>query len=993
MDFIKEKIRVMTEKLKELYVLQQENVEYTYIECPQYKTTNVPPALSANWKPYEPNILFDGVDTHYWLHLQVKATAPQEHKELRLCVKTGREGQWDSLNPQFTVFVNGVTTQALDANHTWLPLEYGQNYDIYMYLYTGMLGGHFEVEMSLAEVDLRVEALYYDIEVPYEAMQELAPESYDYIKIRDCIDKALLYLDLRHVYSEDFYNSVEQTLAYLKTEFYEKICGDSESIVSCIGHTHIDVAWLWTVAQTREKAQRSFSTVINLIKRYKDYIFMSSQPQLYQHVKECDPELYEKIKEAIKDGHWEPEGAMWLEADTNLISGESLIRQILYGKKFMKDEFDVESKILWLPDVFGYSGALPQILKKCGVDKFFTAKMSWSESNKLPNDTFIWEGIDGSRVFTSIIQSYVCRMNAGTLKKTWDNYKNKSYTNNTLVTFGFGDGGGGTTHEMLEHYKRLKYGLPGIPMARIEKAGTFFDRIEKDFTKNAKALKKEPRWKGEMYLEMHRGTYTSIAKNKRNNRKSELLYLKAETLAAADLVLNNGLYPTDIIHKNTVNILLNQFHDIIPGSSIKEVYEVTDQEYANILGDGQAIVDDKLRSLKENLNTQGGIFVYNPTSFAVSRYITLEGKTYFAENIPAHGWKVVPAIQADNGITVTEKSVENDVIKVVFNDKYHIVSVFDKQQQRELIPEGEEAGRLEVFEDYPREYDAWEITDYYKQKMWLADDVDEVKLLENGIRIRRKYQDSTIIQDIVLTRDSKRVDFVTEVDWHEDHVLLKAAFPVDIHNTRATYDIQFGNLERPTHQNTSWDAAKFEVCAHKWADLSEGNYGVSILNDCKYGYSIEDNVMKISLLKAATYPNPDADRGINHFTYSLYPHKGDFREGKTVEEGYLLNCPLDASFAPKTNGTLSDHFSLVSCLQENIVVETIKKAEESDDIIVRFYDSYNQKTLVALQTAFDYKEVYLCDMLENNLEKLESKDGCVTVPVKNFEIITLKFVR
>ena len=993
MDFINEKIRVMKDKLKELYVLQQENVEYTCLECPQYKTTNTPPSLTEDWKPYEPNKLYEGIDNHYWLHLQLSTAAAEENKEYRLGVTTGREGQWDARNPQFTVFVNGVTTQALDTNHTWLPLEGGQEYDIYLYLYTGMVGGHFETHISLDTVDLRIESLYYDILVPYEAMQELNPESYDYIKIRDCIDKALLLLDLRHVYSEDFYTSVEKTLAYLKTEFYEKVCGNSESFVSCIGHTHIDVAWLWTVAQTREKAQRSFSTVINLIKRYKDYIFMSSQPQLYQHVKESDPELYEKIKEAVKEGNWEPEGAMWLEADTNLISGESLIRQILYGKRFMKEEFDVDSKILWLPDVFGYSGALPQILRKCGVERFFTAKMSWSESNKMPNDTFIWEGIDGSRIFTSIIQSYVCMMNAHTLKNTWDAYKNKSYTNNTLVTFGFGDGGGGTTYEMMEQYERLKYGLPGLPTARIEKAGTFFDRIEKDFSENANALKKEPKWKGEMYLEMHRGTYTSIAKNKKNNRKSELLYLKAETLAAADLILNGGAYPTETIRRNTINILLNQFHDIIPGSSIKEVYDVTDQEYARILDDGQAIVDEKLHNIKENLNTPGGILVYNPTSFEVSRYITLEGKTYFAKNIPAHGWKVIAPTPTENGITVTEISIENDVIKVVFNDKYHIVSVFDKQEQRELIQNGEEAGRLEIFEDYPREYDAWEITDYYKQKMWLADNVDHVELLENGIRVCRKYQDSTICQDIVLTRSSKRVDFVTEIDWHEDHVLLKAAFPVDIHNTRATYDIQFGNLERPTHQNTSWDAAKFEVPAHKWADLSEGDYGVSILNDCKYGYSIEDNVMKISLLKAATYPNPEADRGINRFTYSLYPHKGDFKEGKTIVEGYLLNCPLHAAFVEKTNGTRSDNFSFVSCPQENIVIETIKKAEEDDSIIVRFYDSYNQKTHATLQTGFDYNEVYLCDMLENNLEKLESNDGCVTVPVKNFEIITLKFVR
>ncbi len=993
MDFIKEKIRVMTTKLNQCKIVTTEPVVYSFIECPEYKTSNTPPAEDAAWQAYVPDKLFEGVDHHYWLHMQLPAVEIKDGQELRLSVKTGREGQWDASNPQFTVFVNGVTTQALDTNHTWLPLKAGQEYDIYMYLYTGMVGGHFEVNAFLETVDLDTEGLYYDINVPYLCMLELGEESYDYIKIRDCLDKALFRLDLREVYSEEYHKSVDETRKYLKEEFYEKICGESESIVSCIGHTHIDVAWLWTVAQTREKAQRSFSTVINMMKRYGDYVFMSSQPQLYQHVKESDPGLYEEIKQAVKEGKWEPEGAMWLEADTNLIHGESLIRQLLYGKRFMKEEFGVENKILWLPDVFGYSGALPQILKKCGVDQFFTAKMSWNETNPMPNDTFIWEGIDGSQVFTSVINTYVCMLDPARIYKTWKNYKNKSMTNDTLVTFGFGDGGGGPTYEMMENHERLKYGIPGMPMTKVEKAGEFFDRIEADFRKNAKELCQEPKWVGEMYLEMHRGTYTSIAKNKKNNRKSELLYLMAESIATADMVLNGGSYPEETIYKNTVNILLNQFHDIIPGSSIKEVYDVTDVEYARILEEGQEILDQKLAAIKANLKTDGGIFVFNPTPFEISDYIKLNGNVYYADKIPAHGWKVIPACPVENKILVTAKVLENDVIRVEFNDKYHIVSVYDKEVQREVLAEGAKANCLEIFEDYPRKYDAWEITSYYKQKMWLADDVQKVKLLEDGIRVERKYRNSTIIQDISLKPGSKKIDFATTVDWHEDHVLLKAAFPVDIHSRNATYDIQFGNLERPTHKNTSWDAAKFEVCAHKWADLSEGNYGVSILNDCKYGYSIEENVMKISLLKAATYPYPEADRGLHQFTYSVYPHKGDYRVGNTVREGYLLNTPLQAAFMDANDATLADDYTMIRCDKENVLIETIKKAEEDESIIVRLYETYNQKAEVLLTPAFDYQEVYLCDMLERNIRPLEIVDGQVKLAVKNFEIVTLKFVR
>ena len=1004
MDFITEKIKNMCWQLNEWKTVSKKEIDFLYLECPEYKVTNTPTSSDADWKSFKNGNRFSGIDNHYWMHFKIPKISKEEGKEARLTLKTGREGQWDACNPQFTVYLNGKTTQALDVNHTWLPLEYEKEYDVYIYAYTGMDGGNFDVLVSIDTVDLAIEGLFYDINVPYLSMLELpknkkehsrgisTEDSYNYIKIRNCLDKALMKLDLREVYSEDFYKSINEATKYLKEEFYEKICGNSESVISCIGHTHIDVAWLWTVAQTREKAQRSFSTVLNLMKRYDDYIFMSSQPQLYQHVKEVDPELYEEIKERIKEGRWEPEGAMWLEADTNLISGESLVRQILYGKRFMREEFGVDNKILWLPDVFGYSGALPQILKKSGVDKFFTSKMAWNETNKMPNDTFIWEGIDGSSVLASFVPSYVQKIEPRDIYGSWDGYKNKSVTNNTLLTFGYGDGGGGPTYEMLENYKRLKYGIPGMPKVKIEKASKFFDRLEEDFKKNTAELKSEPRWVGEMYLEMHRGTYTSIAKNKKNNRKSELLHLLAESVSVTNMLLCNGEYPEKILRKNQTNILLNQFHDIIPGSSIKEVYDVTDIEYARILKEGEEIVDEKLSAIKSSLNTEGGIFVYNPTPFEISDYIEVDGKTVYAEKIPAHGYKVIESKEAENEIKVSEKSIENDLLKVTFNDKYHIVSVFDKECMREVISEGAEANRFEVFEDYPKAYDAWEITDYYKQKMWVADDVSEIELLPYGIRIKRKYQKSEIIQDIILKNGSKRIDFKTKIDWHEDHVLLKAAFPVDIRNNNATYDIQFGNLERPTHENTSWDKAKFEVSAHKWADLSETGYGVSILNDCKYGYNTEKNVMKISLLKAATYPNSLADREVHEFTYSFYPHKGDFREGKTVLEGYLLNTPLIAAKIEKTNGKLADKYSLVSSDSENVIVETIKKSEYGNDIIVRLYESYNKKSNAVITTGFDFKEVYLCDLMEENCKKIEHNGRDIPLKVKNFEIVTLKFV-
>ncbi|MBR5518289.1 MAG: alpha-mannosidase [Clostridia bacterium] len=1003
-NIIRDKIRESLKVLDSKATLSSEVVEMTYVPADGYKKDNTPPCENAGWKPLEKYTVFEGEDSHYWLHAKIKTPTTSENQEVRFTVKTGKEGLWDAVNPQFTVFVDGVTTQALDTNHTWFPLEGNKEYDIYLYLYTGMLhknsvamydvkGIAFNVTPTLNVVDLKIESLWYDIKVPYDCLKNINENSVEYYTIQNHLNKATMLLDLRDFYSPDFYNSIDATSKYLKEEFYEKECGNNKGVVNCIGHTHIDVAWLWTVAQTREKAQRSFSTVINMMKYFDDYMFMSSQPQLYQHVKEQDPALYEEIKKRVKEGRWEVEGAAWLEADTNLISGESMVRQILFGKRFMKEEFDVDSEILWLPDVFGYSGALPQVLKKSGVDKFFTSKLRWNETNKMPHDDFVWEGIDGSQIHAKFNAGYVGNINPDWVWETWSEYKDKELNDETLNTFGYGDGGGGPTYEMMENFKRLEYGLPGMPAVRMQTAGENYKKSIENFNKNTEELKNKPKWKGEMYLEFHRGTYTSIAKNKKNNRKSENIHLNAENISAMDMVLNGGEYPKETLDKNQRTILLNQFHDIIPGSSIGPVYDVTDVEYAQVLKEGREIVENKKGSIISSLKTDGGLFVYNPSPFAVSDYVEVDGKTVYVENVPAHGFKVVEEKYVDTGVTVCDKCIENDVLKVVFNDKYHIVSVYDKVEDREVLAENAEANVIEMFEDYPREYDAWEITEYYKQKKWIADDVTSVEPLKNGFRIKRKYLKSEIIQDITLRKGSKRVDFVTTVDWHEDHTLMKAAFPVDIHNTVATYDIQFGNVERPTYANTSWDGAKFEVCAHKWADLSESDYGVSIINDCKYGYNIEENVMKISLLKAATYPYENADRGMHSFTYSLFPHCGDFRKGGVIKEGYALNIPLEVSKAPANNGTICDNYSIVSSDKENVIVEAIKKAEDDNSIIVRLYDAYNKKTNVTITAGFDFKEAYICDLMENNIEKLENKGRDVEIKVKNFEIVTLKYVR
>lgn len=996
MDFLKEKVGTMCTKLSGWIVEGQEFLDGSFLMC-DYKTDNTLPKDDEAWQALEKNHRFWGRDKHFWLHYSFKTPKAKEDRKYRFRLETDTGvSTWDATNPQGIIYIDGKNVQALDINHRYMDcLENDKEYDMYIYMYTGMFDSNkndrdFTVSGYLEIINIPAETLYYDLLVPYEALDCLEKDSYDYTSVLNALDEATMLMDLRELYSDSFNNSLKAASKFMKEEFYEKQCGKNTSEITCVGHTHIDVAWLWTVAQTREKAQRSFATALRLMDLYPDYVFMSSQPQLYEHVKEEDPELYERIKQRIKEGRWEIEGAMWLEADSNLTSGESLVRQLLFGKRFIRKEFGVESRMLWLPDVFGYSGALPQILKKAGVDRFYTSKLKWNEKNKIPHDTFVWEGIDGTQIMAASVNGYVDKLDTNLLYTRYRQYQDKRLTDNTLVTFGYGDGGGGTTIEMMEKYERLKYGLPGFAKAKAEKATDWFNKLESNFKKNTKKLKYEPRWVGELYLEFHRGTYTSIAKNKKKNRKSELLYQSAECSSVFDMLLNATPYPTDIFFKNQKNILLNQFHDIIPGSSIKDVYDVTDKDYERIMSDGTKIFDTSLKNIAKTIKTDGGIFVYNPAPFEISETIDVNGKKVMAENIPAHGWRVIENKPYKTTVSVGDKYIENNLIKVTFDDKCQIISIYDKQAQREVVAKDGVCNQLAVYEDYPYKYDAWEICEYYSQKKWIIDDLQNAQKIDGGFKITRKYGLSAIEQKITLKEDSKRIDFDTWVDWHEDHVLLRTAFPVDIHSQYATYEIQFGNVQRPTHRNTSWEEAKYEVCAHKWADLSESGYGVSLLNDCKYGHSTERNVISMSLLKSATHPNPEADREEHTFVYSLYPHEGDWREAGTVKEAYMLNMPLKHFEIEKQDGKMPEAHSIVECDKENVVVETVKKAEDGNEIIVRMYEAYDKKSKATLSFGFDVKEAYICNLLEEDDVPVEVKNNKIELDIRNFEIVTLK---
>lgn len=996
MNFIEEKIGITIEKIKERIVTKRVAID-DIKWCPaSYKTENVPP-VGANWTNYEVHSFPIPGDSHMWFSFSVDV--PQvAYDEVAYLKVTTNYDSWGATNPQALLYVDGTSAvQAFDENHMECPMEAG-HHNVNVYLYGNPNGTVvIRFEAFILVKNKIIEKLYYDMHVPYEVMKLQDNNSSKYATTLNVLDRACLLLDFRSHKTEQFMQGIDKAIAFLETEYYQKHCGKEDNgELACIGHSHLDVAWYWTLAQTREKAQRTFSTAINLLNQYPDYVFMSSQPQLYQYVKESDPELYEKIKERVKENRWEPEGAMWLEPDLNLTSGESLIRQLLYGKRFMREEFGIENRVLWMPDVFGYSASLPQILKKSGIDVFFTTKLCWNETNTFPHTNFMWQGIDGSEVFSVQTDDVNKNLSPAHVKGAMDWHKDKRYSTTHIATIGYGDGGGGTTTESLEYHKRLKRGLPGMPKVTFRKAAQTLAITKKQFEENTKNARFVPRWVGELYLELHRGTYTTMAENKRNNRKSEILYQTAEELSVMAEQMLNEAYPTQILEKNWYPVLKNQFHDILPGSAIAPVYEDSRREYKEILTNGEKLLGEKLDSIAANVCTSGGYLVYNPTSFVRSEVVECDGKSFMAEHIPPHGYAVVIPGDSKQKVVSVEKCLENDCLRILFDDDYNIVSVYDKENGREVIKQNEKANVLAVYEDLPWQYEAWEIKEYYSQKKWLVDDVSSVELINKdlyaGIRITRNYGSSQIIQLIRLATQSRRIDFVTDIDWHEEQTLLKAEFPLAVHTNQVNGDIQFGYVDRPTHRNTSWDQTRFEFCAQKWADLSEGNYGVALLNDSKYGYSALGNVLTLSLLKAPLSPNPDADRGQHHFVYSLYPHNGTLTNSDVVNQGYMVNNPLQVrKLESNTTGAMPARFSFVQTDCDNAVVETIKKAEDGNGYIIRIFDSKNIRREVTLTFGMPVKKACICNLMEDVEEEIPViQNNSVKFDLSNFEIKTLK---
>lgn len=961
------------------------------------------PHQTSNWSPIKPGDQWGG--RNEWRWFKADAAIPQSWAGRRVGLFfTLGHPTWRA-QPEALAYVNGELRQGIDGNHHEILLTEsasgGESYHVMLRAWCTMADEDVTALYQqifwagdLVQIDVPTRHFYHSVEVALGALRALNADRSEYHLILNGLDAAFLTLDLRSPGSPEFYDSVDQAQAALDAHLSK---ADSlPATVLATGHAHIDVLWRWRLINTREKTMHTFGNMVRLLEQYPDFHFTQSQPQLYQFAKEDAPELYEQIKALVKAGRWEPTGGMWVEVDCNIPSGESLVRQILLGKAFFRDEFGTQTPVLWLPDTFGYSWALPQLMKRSGLKYFMTSKISWSQYNRFPYDSFWWRGIDGTEVLTHFLTApgdppkygptYNAMLTAPEIAATWDHYQQKDQHDEVLTTFGYGDGGGGPTLEMLERAQRMK-NHPGLPHVAQGSSGEFFERLEA----NAEGL---PTWNGELYLEYHRGTYTTQARNKRANRKAEVLYHRAE-LAAAIATLVGQPYPRERLNEGWRLILLNQFHDVIPGSSIGEVYVDSLKEYEQVMAIGESVLCDAIDAIAKELPLAEG---ETATLHLHAAGIGATG-TDFA-NGP--GWMVerTSTQNAASAYEATPNHLENDLLSVDLNELGEITQIYDKVANRRVIMPP--ANQLQAFEDRPMRWDAWDIDLFYQDKMWTAVpqsvEVVETTQDQTTIEVHKQIGSSPVVQRITLHANSRRIDFHTVIDWRERHILLKVAFPVQILSPRATFDIQFGNVERPTHHNTSWDWARFESVGHKWADLSEANYGVSLLNDCKYGYDIKDNVLRLSLLRSPTFPDPEADQGEQEFTYSLLPHIGsDLRE--TIAEAYALNDP-PTMFTVQGQGSNAAKFALTQKLFEvttpdnmAVIVETVKGAEDGRGLIVRLYETIRSRGDATLTCGFPIAQAWETNLIEEDEQPLEITNGNeITLHFTPFQIRTLRLI-
>lgn len=825
---------------------------------------------------------------------------------------------------------------------------------------------------DVAILDLTVWELVQDVIVLLGLFGELPPASPRRAEVLRALERCVDAVD-----PDDVAATAADGRAAL-VEVLSRPASASAHRMHAVGHAHIDSAWLWPVRETQRKLARTFSNVLALQQDHPDVAFAASSAQQYAWMKQHQPELYERMRVAIAEGRFVPAGGMWVESDTNMPGGEALARQFVHGKRFFREEFGVEPLDVWLPDSFGYSAALPQIARAAGSRWMLTQKMSWNETNRMPHHTFLWEGIDGSRIFTHFppVDTYSAQLTAKELARAERQYAEKGAANTSLVPFGYGDGGGGPNREMVAAATRLR-SLEGSPTVELSTPRRFFEEAEAEYPA-------PPVWTGEMYLEFHRGTYTSQARTKRGNRRSEHALREAELWATA-AALRGAAYPYDELDAAWQTVLLQQFHDILPGSSIAWVHREAERRYDEVLASTERMIAGALRVVAGSGETE---LVANAGPFA-------------KEGAAAMGIAVAQGSGGPASVTRTTGGfvLENEHLTVSLDEAGLVTSLVVRATGREAIAAGEKGNLLQLHRDTPTQWDAWDIDAHYRRHVTDVVDVRSIEVLPHpaaaGVRVIRESGGSRITQTLTLAPGAPALDIETEVDWHERQKLLKLAFPLDVHTERAASEIQFGHVHRPTHANTSWDAARFETVAHRWVHVGEPGFGVAIANDATYGHDITRSpragggtttTVRLSLLRAPLYPDPDADQGTHVFRHSIRPGASI---ADAVHEGYRLNLPI----RPFTGADAVE--PLLSVSSDAVVVESVKLAEDrGGDVIVRLYEAHGGRARATLSTAFEYDRVAETDLLERELERDAVRAhavGAVDLELRPFQLVTLRF--
>jgi alpha-mannosidase len=1015
-----------------------------------------------------------GGSTH-WLRTQFRV--PDAWRGEAVYFHHHWEGQ--SLNQvEGIVYLGGSALTGIDFGHRSVALPGG--------VHEGELLVRCAVPFPRAfgwlELQLHNETIYrlgQTMRVLLDAARNLhlhAPERHDLLTL---LNRTYGQLDLQGGYqAAGFAASAVVALGLLQQglqELQPSSASPRQPTMLASGHGHLDVAWLWPLWRTRQKVAHTVANTLHLLERYGQYHFSMSQPQVFAYLKADDPALYERMAEAVRGGRFEPVGPMWVEPDCNIPSGESFIRQIAHGLGFFQREFperynEQTTHIAWLPDVFGFTAALPQILRGCGVSCFMTSKLSWNQNNRMPYETFRWQGIDGSAVLAYFITTtrapvqrftdrqpftYGGMMQADEVLGAWNHYQQKGLNRDLLMLYGHSDGGGGPDRPMLEMAEVLR-GVPGVPSVRQGRAEDFFRELYERVWHDERL----PTWAGELYFEYHRGTYTSQAATKQANRLAELRYREAEWLNAW-AVCAGGTNRQAVLDGGWEKILLNQFHDILPGSSIAAVYADSRADHAEIQRiacevweasiewvRAQSIENQEPRTENPELPdaTSEVLTVWNTLPWARRDVVRLafgpdgeaplvrdgEGNPLLTQvvekdgeravlaevSVPSYGYTTVQkgthvGTQHAASLHASPSAVENDAFRIAFDERGEIASLYDKHHDRELVLPGARLNQLVLYEDRPLEWDSWDIDPFYVEKPYPVQDIERWEVVEDGslrtvILISRRFGSSRIEQRIALWHNMRRIDFATTVEWQERQSLLRALFPLNLNSERATCEIQFGALERSTTRNTSWDRARFEVCAQRWVDLSEGDYGVALLNTGKYGHSFAGSTIGLSLLKGGVFPDPEADKGTHQFTYSLLPHSGDWRAAQVVRRAYELNAPLRgegvsrwqgkrvspiATGVPSNSESSPSHRLTASFLHtptEHIVVETVKVAANGDGIIVRLYEAHNQRGPVELSFERAVASAEETDMLERGSTALAVEGNSVRLSIRPYEVKTLR---